>query len=219
MIEVLKHRRETPEWATEYLREIGGSNIYGEPNFIIFWGETRVIMRGDGPVLHGDDMPCWILAMWHPPDDPDPLYNAGPPQLWDYSILGPYPYRGSYHVVQPFCKKTRVNGKTVIEPAPAELGRSILEFTASLVRIHRFDSFKKRRQVMKDLEEKRTREEEKQIADRLQDASPAWQDAISYSGQVNKHSVVQQRIEQIERNHRSAMRFRKERPKGLSVGA
>jgi|ERR1700691_1346375 len=219
MIRVLTGRRDTPEWVTDYLREIGGMNLYGSPNFIMFWGETGRMKRFGHVVMQAESKlwPCWHLAMWRAADDADRMFNAGPPELWDYSTLGEYPHRGAYHIIQTLCRRYRKDGVMITEPQPKELDRNIVNFTASVAKLHIRDSYKKRHQVMQEVEEKKNAEIERQIADRLADASPAWKDAISFSGQVNKHSVVQQRIEQIERNHARVLRFRKQVPKGISV--
>jgi hypothetical protein len=219
MIRVLTGRRDTPEWVTDYLREIGGMNLYGSPNFIMFWGETGRMKRFGHVVMQAESelWPCWHRAMWRAADDADPMYNLGPSQLWDHSVLGEYPHRGAYHIIQTLCHRYRESGVMITEPQPATLNRNIVNFVASVAKLHIRDSLAKRERVLKEAKEKENREIERVIADRLADATPQWKDAISFSGQVNKHSVVQQRIEQIERNHARVLRFRKQVPKGISV--
>lgn len=72
----------------ERLTRVGGINRYGEPNFIIVWGQSWTVRRGgtweqdDGTYFRGyrdvleDGRPCWILKKWNAPE----LY--GSPMLW-----------------------------------------------------------------------------------------------------------------------------------------
>lgn len=216
MISVLTDRRPTPAWMTDYLRTIGGTNVWGEPNFILYWGETRKFPGITSRIFYDVEKPCWILAMWHAAYDPDPFYDSGPPELWDYSLLGPYPHRGAYHTVQEFRKD---GPKGAILPNPAELTPRILTPIVSIVWAHRLDSHKKRLKVLEDERERKAKELEQNIADRLQDAYPSFQDAVSFSGQTNCNSVVQQKMEQIEKNYAHVLRYARQRPGKLSIGA
>lgn len=70
------------------LTRIGGVNRYGNPNFLIVWGQSWTVRRGgtweqdDGTYFRGyrdvleDGRPCWILKKWNAPE----LY--GSPMLW-----------------------------------------------------------------------------------------------------------------------------------------
>ena len=72
----------------ERLTRVGGLNRYGQPNFIIVWGQSWTVRRGgtweqdDGTYFRGyrdvveDGRPCWILKKWNAPE----LY--GSPMLW-----------------------------------------------------------------------------------------------------------------------------------------
>lgn len=181
-------RRVVPPEYADFLARSGGSNMYGEPNFILFWGQTRTEPTGIGEMLTGHGIPAWMLAMWHPPSD------YGSPVTWDWSS-GPYPYRGRYEIIQPFYRKG-LNGKTEHIP----LNFRSLELMLPVITKHRHDSWQKRRELMAAEHDKEQKELEDRIADRLQDAFPIGTGAVSFAGQTNKNSAVQQKMELIERN-------------------
>ena len=87
----MSRKREQYKCPAEFqdrLTRIGGINRYGEPNFIIVWGQSWTVRRGgtweqdDGTYFRGyrdvleDGRPCWILKKWNAPE----IY--GSPMLW-----------------------------------------------------------------------------------------------------------------------------------------
>lgn len=188
MIEVVTERKECPREFASQLAALGGTNIYGEPRFILFWGQTRTIPTGFGSMLHGQGVPAWFLAEWKPAEE------WGTPETWDYDLLGPYPHRGQYDIIQPFYRSL---GKGKVEPM--QLNRRTFDFIIPVVLRHAKDSFEKRMQTIIAQKAAEDRALEGRIADCLQDAYPSFTDATSFAGQTNKHTVVQQKIEQLER--------------------
>lgn len=83
-------RRICPPEYQERLTRAVGVNQYGEPNFIIEWGQSRTYTAGGvWPHDHflgyrqlmlsnsspsGKGQPCWMILEWHPPQD----YGAQP---------------------------------------------------------------------------------------------------------------------------------------------
>lgn len=180
-------RKVVPQEYADFLLRAGGTNPFGEANFIVFWGQTRVMKTGFGEMLEGHGMPAWILAGWRSAED------WGDPYSWDYETLGPYPTRGKYEIIQPFYKRV---GKQV-EPMP--LNYRTLECLLPIIIKHRADKFDKRKSLMLEAKRRSDQELEDRIADRLQDSVPQFQGPTSFAGQRNKHTVVQQKIEQLER--------------------
>ncbi len=131
-------------------------------------------------------MPCWMLAEWHPAQD------YGPPILWDFEVLGPYPHFGMYEIIQPFYE--RIKGEVI----PMPLNFATLEMMVPIILKHKHDSAEKRLALLKQEKEGREKAIEDRIADNLQDSVPLAMDAISFSGQTNKHSFVQQKIDKLE---------------------
>ena len=180
-------RKVVPSEYADFLARAGGTNPFGQPNFILFWGQTRTMKTGHGEMLEGHGMPCWMLAGWRSAEE------WGDPFTWDYDNLGPYPHHGKYEIIQPFYKQ--VAGK--IEPMP--LNFRTLECLLPIIIKHRHDRFEKRRALLMADKARQDKQLEDRIADRLQDAVPQFIDATSFAGQTNKHTVVQQKIEQLER--------------------
>jgi hypothetical protein len=97
-----------PEEYVEHLTRIGGINRFGDPNFILVWGQTRTWKifgtdargrKGQHTVLQFGGVPAWHLMAWKPPE------TWGTPELW-YALtwdpeskthgLGDFPWRGDY---------------------------------------------------------------------------------------------------------------------------
>lgn len=100
-----------PSWFEERLSNIGGRNLYGEPNFRVVWGMDERCYRGGRPdaikyigMSENDlGMPCWILEEWWSPN------RLGSVEDWEaarYSwdgmnrvdMLGEFPQRGIYYM-------------------------------------------------------------------------------------------------------------------------
>lgn len=183
-------RLEPPAHLVRLLTTLGGTNCYGEPHFIIFWGQTHQ-PRGVCPHrLLGENRPCWNLAMWRSPEE------WGPPEDWDYNVLGEYPSRGAYDLIQPFYRSAeRPSDGIVAMP----LSYGMVEAMISIIARHKNDSLAKRKMVFAAEQEARDKERERHIEDVIQDAVPAYLDAASYAGQTNKKTFLQQKIEELER--------------------
>lgn len=119
MIQVLREVHEPPEGLARRVTRAGGLNRYGEPNFRVIWGWSRLTWIGgkwkdcdaSGNVIREiielRQAPKyfpherWHIERWLPPE------AYGSPQLWHSQTieredgilipaLGPYPRRGEY---------------------------------------------------------------------------------------------------------------------------
>lgn len=183
-------RLEPPREYVDRLTRAGGTNLYGEPNFILFWGQTHVPRAINPACLLGENRPCWNLGMWRPPED------WGSPEDWDDQTLGAYPSQGAYDLLQPFYRSAATPGAG-IEAMPISIG--LIEAMISIIQAHKGDSFGKRKaafQAQKDAQEK---EQERHIDAVLADARPAFLDAASYRGQTSTRTALQKKIEELER--------------------
>lgn len=119
MIHVLRETHETPPLVAERLARAGGWNRFGEPNFRVVWGWSRLSWIGGrwtdrdahGNVIRSvielrrepKYLPCdrWHVERWVAPE----IY--GSPQAWRAATLereggifipalGPFPSRGEY---------------------------------------------------------------------------------------------------------------------------
>jgi hypothetical protein len=119
MIRVIRETHDTPSFAAEVLSRAGGRNRFGEPNFRVVWGWSRLSWIGGRWTdrdAHGNIIRStielrrvpkylpfdrWHIERWVPPE----IY--GSPNVWHaatleredgilVSVLGPYPTRGEY---------------------------------------------------------------------------------------------------------------------------
>ena len=124
MIQVLRETHEPPAWAEQILRNAGGINRYGEPNFRVVFGWNRLTWIG-GRWTDRDDsgnitrqivemrqepkypaVNRWNLERWMPPETygtREQWYEAtiksgdsDGPYACFMAELGPYPERGEY---------------------------------------------------------------------------------------------------------------------------
>lgn len=100
-------RRQCPPEYQEHINKLGGMNRFGEPNFLLVWGETQTQtifgQKHDGSrgqhVMLQFGVPAWHLMEWKPPE------TFGTPGMWyamtwdaaaNTHALGDYPWRGLY---------------------------------------------------------------------------------------------------------------------------
>jgi len=115
--------RECPTSVRTRLIAAGGLNRFGEPNYRVVWGQSRLTWIGgewtetdahgneNGRVIEERQVPKywpydrWYLEKWLPPE------HYGSPDYWDETFvemidgiripsLGPYPHRGEYELCQ-----------------------------------------------------------------------------------------------------------------------
>lgn len=101
-----QERRLVPEEYQEHMNEIGGFNRFGDPNFVLVWGQTATEViygqmadgkRGRHEVMQFSGVPAWHMLQWKPPE------TFGTPEIWyrmtwdpvdEVHALGEFPYRG-----------------------------------------------------------------------------------------------------------------------------
>lgn len=119
MISILRETHETPRWIEQRVTRAGGLNRFGEPNFRVVWGGSRLAWVGGRWTdrdAHGNVVremtelrrvpkyvphDRWHIERWIPPE------TYGSPEAWHEQTieteagiavpaLGPYPSRGDY---------------------------------------------------------------------------------------------------------------------------
>lgn len=194
MIRVGRESKRVPPEYAEYLARAGGTNFFGEPNYILVWGESDVSRTPFGDMLL-TPIPCWILAEWHSPEEWLP---------WDSTVLGAFPNRGKYHLIQPFYEK--IKGQIV----PMQLNFKTFEVIISVAVKHRHDSEEKRLALLQQARAEHDKAMESRIADNLQDAVEGLSTGpVSFAGQTNKHSYVQQMVARMEAQMGRGVRMNK----------
>lgn len=123
MIKERRETHETPQWAADRLKSVGGSNRFGDLNYRVTWGWNLLDLIGgkwedrdsDGKLIREVHalrrvpkyplyLNRWIIEQWIPPE------RYGSPDQWlrqtkewgeegNIPQLGPYPERGRYQMV------------------------------------------------------------------------------------------------------------------------
>jgi hypothetical protein len=101
-------RRRAPREYQEHVNRIGGLNRFGEPNFLLVWGQTQRQTiygqmeggpRGQHTVLMFGGVPAWHIMEWKPPETfgiPASWYTMTWDPIAEVHSLGGYPWRGMY---------------------------------------------------------------------------------------------------------------------------
>jgi hypothetical protein len=148
-IEVIREVHDPPGYVAERLTAAGGRNRFGEPNFRVVWGWSRLnLIGGEWPVQTSDGAATehayrwvpkypfknrWIVEGWVAPE------KYGDPWAWSNNPikdefgkvttlereLGPYPWRGEYE--DTFVLETP-NGQFL------QLTPTVVEYLASAIR-------------------------------------------------------------------------------------
>jgi len=167
-------RLKCPWYFQQRITQVGGKNRYGQPNFKLAWAQTETVRQGgeweaEGEtftgyqdVLKGDGHPHWMLMQWV-----DAGMSAELPHLrpvcdvaWydenrchrtGLSLLGGYPYQGSYQIVLPLVAKVKIENKLYIEAFP--LSTEIINMMVPIIVASMEVSLKAKMMFLKDQEE------------------------------------------------------------------
>jgi hypothetical protein len=167
----------------------GGMNRYGEPNFIIAWGQSYFYTAGGmWPKPHGDGyfgyrklplsnssfsgrgMPCWMILEWHPPEDygtPAAYYYDNRDELTGLQTLGEYPFKGRYEIAYRLNSQEFRDGRMVV--ANYHLDGWILDMLIPCILEGQKMSMKQRLRKLRQDEERREAAQDAQIDDVLRD--------------------------------------------------
>jgi hypothetical protein len=166
-----------------------GMNRYGEPNFIIAWGQSYFYTAGGmWPKPHGDGyfgyrklplsnssfsgrgMPCWMILEWHPPEDygtPAAYYYDNRDELTGLQTLGEYPFKGRYEIAYRLNSQEFRDGRMVV--ANYHLDGWILDMLIPCILEGQKMTMKQRLQRIRRDEERREKQEDAKIDDVLRD--------------------------------------------------
>jgi hypothetical protein len=211
-------RRICPPEYQRRIEQIGGLNRFGTANFDIVWSQTATIIKDGKPTLQADGDPCWVLRQWKAPETygtPEIYYSQNYDETTGTQILGDYPWRGRYEIVQPFRHRAFVNGKLVKEFLP--LNSMVIDMVIPIILQCADASYYQRRVALKEIHDREENAKTLRIADRLEDATPAFKGPVSFQRQGCRTSIIEKKIQQIEKNWAWAMKFASMVPKGPSI--
>ena len=212
----MPERRRCPEAFQEMLTRHVGLNRYGEPNFIIAWGQTFMYTAGGvWPKPYGDGyfgyrklplsnssfigkgMPCWMILEWHPPEDygtPAAYYYDNRDDLTGLQLLGEYPYKGRYEIAYRLNSQEFRDGKMRIQNY--HLDGWILDMLIPSILEGQKMSMKKRLQMLRERDEK----EEKAQDDKLDDIIHASKRRILPSQIEDRVRLIQRQMGEMLKN-------------------
>jgi hypothetical protein len=175
MIRVISETHDTPPAVAEVLAHAGGRNRFGEPNFRVVWGWSRlswIAGRWTDRDSHGNILPFdrWHIERWIAPE----IY--GSPKIWHaatleredgilVSVLGPYPSRGEYE----HCFTLAGKGGEFISLNPAACAK-----IARAIEWARGQPHARSRRALDTRESQRERESDARIDEVLDDDAPAF---------------------------------------------
>jgi hypothetical protein len=221
----LRHteRIHCPKHFQDRLTRAGGVNRYGQPNFRLAWAQTETTRQGgrweaEGEwyqgyrdVLLGDGLPHWMLLQWadagksaampHLPSEGDGAwYEANKCQATGLSLLGGYPYQGSYQIaLQLMAKWTEkdARGNPSLRIAAFPLSTEIIDMMVPIIKATREVSIQAKLMSMDETKEKEQTDYAKQVEDIYQDAK------LSTSARAS--SWIQDKARSIEKAWNAAM--------------
>jgi len=219
----LIERLQPPEHFQRRLTRAGGVNRYGQPNFRLAWAQTETTRQGGRwesygewfqgyrDVLLGDGLPHWMLLQWAdagksaamphlPPEGDGAWYEANRCQATGLSLLGGYPYQGSYQIaLQLMAKWTEKDARGVpaLRIAAFPLSTEIIDMMVPIIKATREVSIQAKLMSMDETKEKEQTEYAKRVEDIYQDAK--------LSASARASSWIQDKARSIEKAWNAAM--------------
>jgi hypothetical protein len=180
-------RRRCPQAFQDLLTRHVGLNRYGEPNFIIAWGQSYFYTAGgiwpkphcDGylgyrklPLANssfsGRGLPCWMILEWHAPEEygtPAAYYYDNRDELTGLQTLGEFPHKGRYEIAYRLNSQEFRDGRMVV--SNYHLDGWILDMLIPCILEGKRMDMKKRLRIMREADEKREKAEDDKIDDVL----------------------------------------------------
>jgi hypothetical protein len=180
-------RRQCPQAFQDLLTRHVGVNRFGEPNFIIAWGQTAMYTaggiwpkpQGDGyfgyrklPLSNssfsGRGMPCWMILEWHPPEDygtPAAYYYDNRDEQTGLQTLGEYPFKGRYEIAYRLNSQAFRDGKLRVDNY--HLDGWIFDLLIPCILEGQKMDMKARLKMLRTLNEKEEKHQDDKIADVL----------------------------------------------------
>lgn len=224
-----------PEEFQERLTEIGGVNKYDEPNFIVVWsqgGGPNSMYRAGGSwnveglpsftgyrdLLIGGGTPSWALLQWQ-----DAVVYGTPEMYYVHNYdadsglqtLGEYPYSGRYRLLYNLRWMEMKNGEMKFEAMP--LNSYILNEIVPIIMSCKDISWEQTQAALKDIKAKQDAADVNMIEDVMRNSALPWKgNPVSYTRQGCRTTIVDKKIEQMQRNWNTMMRRVSTMGRGLS---
>jgi hypothetical protein len=212
------------------ITEAGGINKFGNPNFLVVWGNTYTfraggIWEGDDEnqfptytgyrdILLGMGNNAWLLLIWDAPTmTPEQFYIENFDEATGLSILGEFPYLGSYSIVSTLEWRHVVNGRLIIEPQP--LTSMLIDLVIPTIIQAKEVSVARRKMVFIAKKEREDLELQNAIRESLEKGRLAFgTSTVSYEGKGGTMEF-QKKVDALNRGWNDAMGFAAHLNKGI----
>ncbi len=228
---------QVPEWFQEKLTDIGGVNRYDEPNFIVRWGqggerectyrsgghwhvEGQESFKGYRDLLVGGGTPSWMVMQWEDAviyGTPESYYVGNYDEETGMQDLGEYPYSGRYRMLYNMCWRDMSQGKMKIEAMP--LNSFILDTVVPIILEARDISYEKTMATLKAIKEKEDMDDVNMVEDAMRDSQMAFKGPVSYARQGCRTSIIDRKVEQMQRHINTMVTNARTLGRGLSTQA
>lgn len=215
---------ECPQEFQDRLNEVGGFNKYDEPNFKIVWsqgGTPDALYRAGGhwtapgqphfkgyrDLLLGGGTPSWCLIQWQDAIEygtPELYYMHNYDEGTGLQTLGEYPYSGRYRVLYNLRWMERTKTGLRFEAMP--LNSYLIDTIVPIIMQAKEISMERCKAAMADLKAREEKAQLSKIEDAMRDRALPWKGApVSYGKQGCRTSLVDKKIEQMQRNMNQIM--------------
>lgn len=206
--------RRCPKEFDDRLRRTFGVNPYGGNNFKIVWGQSEFHRMGniwtdrygnerkgyrEVELCHG--MPCWNIIRWKSAAQafgtPDMFYSQTYDQFSEMQILGEYPWKGFYEVLQPLCHKEFIDGKMVIKHMP--LSHILIDFVIPMLLKAQTVSMEEKKAAIAVAKAEQHKKDVEYTAEMMAENMPAYWGPVSFSRQGIKTDLLTRKMDAIKK--------------------
>ena len=210
-----EQRRCPPEFQARITRSFG-TTIFGEPLFKVVWGQSYFHKMGnvwrdvygnerrgyrDRYLCHG--MPCWNILKWKSAKE------YGTPELWYHNtwdavsktfILGEYPWKGRYEVLQSLYRheKQIVNGRLELKVIPFPLSHILIDMVIPMLIEAQRMTIEEKRAAQEFVMQQEAKQESKEISERMMENLPAFYGPVSFSKQGCRTALLDKKMHAIQ---------------------
>jgi len=225
-----------PEEFQQRLTDVGGENKYGEPNFLLVWsqgGDEHALYRAGGEwsvegqpsyrgyrdLLIGGGTPSWALLQWQDAiqyGTPESYYVANLDHDTGLQDIGEFPYSGRYKLLYNLRWSERRGNQMHFEAMP--LNSFLLETVVPIITQARDISWEKTKAALQDQKDKEDKADTDMIeAVMLDNKVPFGGNAVSYTKQGCRTSLIDKKLEDMTRNFNKMVHNAKMLGRGLAT--
>ena len=207
----------TPEEFQDQLTFLGGRNRYDDPNFVLWWGQygnnygsfraggvwsvDEKYFLGYRDLLRGSGEPCFCLGQWNPPEaygTPEQYYLSNLDETTGLQILGEYPYSGRVELLYNLRWTERVGDKLEFRSIP--LTTRTFDEIIPIILAAKGVSLERRKAAYLEAKARQDALETGEIERHLRDQALPFSNAVSFTRQGIRSTVVDQKMLQLQRS-------------------